>query len=44
MVATAMPKMPTKASVAKQATYKNALNLSKTNLIGVYGTRPSAMR
>ena len=27
------------ASVAKQATYVNALNLSKTNLIGVYGTQ-----
>lgn len=32
------PKIPTKASVAKTATYKNAINLSKTNLIGVYGT------
>ena len=35
---TAAPKVPTKASVAKQATYVNAINLSKTNLIGVYGT------
>jgi len=32
------PKIPTKASVAKQATYKKALNLKKINLIGVYGT------
>ncbi|MFZ1481093.1 MAG: pilus assembly protein PilP, partial [Paracoccaceae bacterium] len=39
VVASAAPKIPTKASVAKQATYKNALNLSKTNLIGVYGTQ-----
>lgn len=38
-VASAAPKIPTKASVAKQATYVNALNLSKTNLIGVYGTQ-----
>ncbi len=37
-VATAMPKIPTKASVAKQATFVNAINLSKTNLIGIYGT------
>ena len=32
------PKIPTKANVAKQATFVNAINLSKTNLIGVYGT------
>jgi hypothetical protein len=32
------PRIPTRANVAKQATYKNAINLSKTNLIGVYGT------
>jgi hypothetical protein len=38
-VASAAPKIPTKASVAKQATFKNAINLSKTNLIGVYGTQ-----
>jgi type IV pilus biogenesis protein PilP len=38
-VASAAPKIPTKASVAKQATFRNALNLSKTNLIGVYGTQ-----
>jgi hypothetical protein len=38
-VASAAPKIPTKASVAKQATFRNAINLSKTNLIGVYGTQ-----
>jgi hypothetical protein len=36
--AKAAPKIPTKASVAKQATYKNAINLSKISLIGTYGT------
>ena len=39
VAAAAAPKIPTKASVAKQATFKNALNLSKLNLIGVYGTQ-----
>jgi hypothetical protein len=34
----AAPSIPTKASVAKQATYANAINLSKINLIGTYGT------
>jgi hypothetical protein len=34
----AAPKIPTKASVAKQATFKNAINLSKISLIGTYGT------
>jgi hypothetical protein len=34
----ASPRIPTRANVAKQATFKNAINLSKTNLIGVYGT------
>jgi len=38
-VVAAAPKIPTKASVAKQATFKNAINLSKVNLIGVYGTQ-----
>ncbi len=38
VAAAPMPKIPTKASVAKQATFKNAINLSKVNLIGVYGT------
>jgi hypothetical protein len=32
------PVLPTRASVAKRATIKNAINLSKLNLIGVYGT------
>jgi hypothetical protein len=34
----AAPKIPTKASVAQQATFKNAINLSRINLIGTYGT------
>lgn len=38
-VATAAPRIPTRASVAKNATYVNAINLSQTNLIGVYGTQ-----
>lgn len=38
-VASAAPRIPTRANVAKQATYVNAINLSKTNLIGVYGTQ-----
>lgn len=33
------PPIPTRASVAKQATFKNALNLSRLNLIGVFGTQ-----
>lgn len=37
-VAVAAPKIPTKANVAKQATYTKAINLSKLNLIGTYGT------
>jgi hypothetical protein len=40
-MASAAPKLPTSASVAKQATFKNAINLSKINLIGVYGTPSS---
>jgi len=32
------PKLPTKASVARRATIRNAINLSRLNLIGVYGT------
>lgn len=35
----AAPSIPTRANVAKQATLANAINLSKTNLIGVYGTK-----
>ncbi|PIE13009.1 MAG: hypothetical protein CSA70_07020 [Rhodobacterales bacterium] len=40
---TVTPKIPSKASVAKQATVRNALNLRKINLIGVYG-KPSSRR
>ncbi len=32
------PRSTASASVAKQATFRNALNLDKTALIGVYGT------
>jgi hypothetical protein len=32
------PRIPSSASVAKQATFANAINLSKINLIGIYGT------
>ncbi|MFN4154547.1 MAG: hypothetical protein ACK4HF_07825 [Paracoccaceae bacterium] len=38
-VASAAPRIPTRANVAKQATFVNAINLSKINLIGVYGTQ-----
>lgn len=38
-VVTAAPRIPTRANVAKQATYVNAINLSKINLIGVYGSQ-----
>lgn len=37
------PKIPTRTSVAKQATVRNAINLRKINLIGVYG-KPSSRR
>ncbi len=37
--ASAAPRIPTRANVAKQATFANAINLSKTNLIGVYGSQ-----
>ncbi|WP_136645886.1 hypothetical protein [Tabrizicola sp. YIM 78059] len=37
-IVVAAPKIPTKANVAKQATYTKAINLSKLNLIGTYGT------
>ena len=33
----AMPAIPTKASVAKQATLTNAIRLGRINLIGVFG-------
>jgi hypothetical protein len=34
----AAPDIPTRASVAKQATIRNALNLSEVALIGIYGS------
>ncbi|MDX5357293.1 MAG: hypothetical protein LPK12_06090, partial [Rhodobacterales bacterium] len=34
----AAPSIPTRASVARQATVAGALNLGRTNLIGVFGT------
>ncbi len=37
------PKIPSSASVARQATLDNAINLRRVNLIGVYGT-PSNRR
>ncbi len=40
---TVTPRIPSKASVAKTATVKNAINLSRVNLIGVYG-KPSSRR
>ncbi|MFZ5965091.1 hypothetical protein ACOXXX_19270 [Thalassococcus sp. BH17M4-6] len=40
---TVAPKIPSKTTVAQQATVKNALNLRKVNLIGVYG-KPSSRR
>jgi hypothetical protein len=40
---TVAPKLPSKASVARSATVKNAINLRKVNLIGVYG-KPSSRR
>ena len=36
--ATVTPSLPTAASVARQATQENAINLRKINLIGVFGT------
>ena len=38
-----VPNIPTRASVARQATEQNAINLGKVNLIGVYGS-PSDRR
>ncbi|WP_282064759.1 hypothetical protein [Aliiroseovarius marinus] len=35
------PAIPTRASVAKQATIKNAINLRKVSLIGIYGPASS---
>lgn len=40
---TVTPRIPSSASVARQATLDNAINLSRVNLIGVYGT-PSNRR
>ncbi|KAE9627840.1 hypothetical protein [Parasedimentitalea maritima] len=40
---TVTPSIPTSASVARQATLENSINLRKVNLIGVYGT-PSNRR
>ncbi|MFT7593193.1 MAG: hypothetical protein ACI8R4_000506 [Paracoccaceae bacterium] len=40
---TVSPKIPSSASVARQATLNNAINLRRVNLIGVYGT-PSNRR
>ena len=37
-VEAAAPSLPTNASVAKQATVKNALNLSRVSLLGIFGT------
>ncbi len=38
VAATVKPNIPTTASVARQATIKNAIHLNKINLIGIYGT------
>jgi len=40
---TVSPSIPSSASVARQATVKNAINLRKVNLIGVYG-KPASRR
>ena len=40
---TVTPSVPSKASVARSATVKNAINLRKVNLIGIYG-KPSSRR
>jgi hypothetical protein len=40
---TVTPKIPSSASVSRQATLNNAINLRRVNLIGVYGT-PSNRR
>jgi hypothetical protein len=40
---TVAPKIPSKTSVQREATVKNAINLRKVNLIGVYG-KPSSRR
>ncbi len=40
---TITPSIPSSASVAREATVRNAINLNRVNLIGVYGT-PSSRR
>ncbi|MEM9575956.1 MAG: hypothetical protein AAF999_02960 [Pseudomonadota bacterium] len=40
---TVTPKIPSSASASREATVKNAINLRKVNLIGVYG-KPSSRR
>ncbi|QUJ75155.1 hypothetical protein KDD17_08940 [Sulfitobacter albidus] len=40
---TVAPNIPSKASVARSATVKNAINLRRVNLIGVYG-KPASRR
>jgi len=40
---TVAPSIPSRASVAKQATVRNAINLKRVNLIGVYG-KPASRR
>lgn len=40
---TVAPSIPSRASVAKQATVRNAINLRRVNLIGVYG-KPASRR
>lgn len=42
-VATVQPRIPSSASVAREATVSNAINLRRINLIGVYG-KPSNRR
>ena len=39
--AAVVPTIPSRASVATQATLKNAINLGRINLIGVYGNTSS---
>lgn len=36
--APAQPRLPTRANVAREATERNVLNLSRLNLIGIYGS------
>ncbi len=43
VAAARVPRIPTRASVAREATERNAINLGRVNLIGVYGT-PSDRR